>query len=106
MAVRRDHRRPSSREALGAQCRSHLLVYWLPTATDRFYPEFVDELQDGRVVVIEYKSADRSDNADSRQKRNIGNRVAEVSDGRVLFWWAQDASSGNLSSEQTQLVGR
>jgi len=78
--------------------------YWLPTATDRFYPDFIAELTDGRVLVIEYKGADRAENQENREKRNIGNRLAEVSDGRVLFWWAQDAPSGNLSSELTQLV--
>jgi type III restriction enzyme len=80
--------------------------YWLPTSTDRFYPDFVAELNDGRVVVVEYKGADRTDNADSREKRNIGNRLAQVSDGQVLFWWAENAPSGNLSSELTALVER
>ena len=80
--------------------------YWLPTATDRFYPDFIAELTDGRVLVVEYKGADRAENQENREKRNIGNRLAEVSDGRVLFWWAQDAPSGNLSSELTQLVER
>lgn len=80
--------------------------YWLPTATDRFYPDFIAELTDGRVLVVEYKGADRAENQENREKRNIGNRLAEVSDGRVLFWWAQDAPSGNLSSELTRLVER
>jgi type III restriction enzyme len=79
--------------------------YWLPTSTDRFYPDFVSELKDGRLLVIEYKGSDRTDNADSREKRNIGNRLAEVSEGRVLFWWAEDAPAGNLSSELTRVIG-
>lgn len=78
--------------------------YWLPTSTDLFYPDFIAELTDGRVVVIEYKGADRTDNADSVEKRNIGNRLAEVSDGRVLFWWAEDAPAGNLSGDLTRIV--
>jgi len=79
--------------------------YWLPTSTDRFYPDFVAELNDGRILVVEYKGADRADNADSREKRNIGNRLAEISEGRVLFWWAVDAPSGNLSGELTGITG-
>jgi type III restriction enzyme len=56
------------------------------------------------VLVVEYKGADRAENAENREKRNIGERLAEVSDGRVLFWWAQDAESGTLTSELTALV--
>ena len=78
--------------------------YWLPTSTDRFYPDFVAELNDGRVLIVEYKGADRTDNADSREKRNIGQRLEEVSEGQVLFWWAEDARSGNLLRELTALV--
>jgi type III restriction enzyme len=80
--------------------------YWLPTATDRFYPDFIAELNDGRVLVVEYKGADRAENAENREKRNIGERLAEISDGRVLFWWAMDAESGNLTGELTELVSR
>ncbi|MFC7499045.1 DEAD/DEAH box helicase [Enterovirga sp. GCM10030262] len=28
--------------------------YWLPTSTDRFYPDFVVGLEDGRTLVVEY----------------------------------------------------
>lgn len=79
--------------------------YWLPTSTDRFYPDFIAELIDGRILVVEYKGQDRTDNADSHEKHNIGKRLEEVSEGRVLFWWAEDAPSGNLSRELTTIVG-
>ena len=78
--------------------------YWLPTSTDRFYPDFVAELNDGRVLIVEYKGADRTDNADSREKRNIGQRLAEISKGRVLFWWAEDAPSGNLTGDLSNII--
>jgi type III restriction enzyme len=76
----------------------------LPTSTDRFYPDFVAELTDGRILVVEYKGQDRTDNTDSREKRNIGKRLEEVSEGSLLFWWAEDAPSGNLSRELTALT--
>jgi type III restriction enzyme len=79
--------------------------YWLPTSTDRFYPDFVAQLKDGRLLVVEYKGANIADTPDSREKRNIGNRLAEVSDGRVLFWWAEDAPAGNLPSELMRVIG-
>jgi hypothetical protein len=37
--------------------RDERFSFWLPTATDYFYPDFVAELNDGRVLVVEYKGA-------------------------------------------------
>jgi type III restriction enzyme len=53
--------------------------FWLPTSTDRFYPDFVAELFDGRLLVVEYKGADRFSNDDSREKRDIGAVWAKLS---------------------------
>jgi type III restriction enzyme len=33
--------------------------FWLQTPTDRFYPDFICELKDGRFLVVEYKGFDR-----------------------------------------------
>jgi type III restriction enzyme len=33
----------------------HTQSFWLPTATDKFYPDFVAQLADGRLLVVEYK---------------------------------------------------
>jgi type III restriction enzyme len=46
--------------------------FWLQTSTDRFYPDFVCLLNDGRYLVVEYKGEDRWSNDDSREKRIIG----------------------------------
>jgi len=73
--------------------------YSLPTATDLFYPDFVAELTDGRILLIEYKGADRTDNADSREKRNIGARLQEISDGKVVFLWAELDRSGGVGRQ-------
>ncbi|MCC6489055.1 MAG: DEAD/DEAH box helicase family protein [Candidatus Hydrogenedentes bacterium] len=59
--------------------------FWLQTSTDKFYPDFVCRLQDGRILVIEYKGEDRWSNADSREKRNIGELWEERSGGACLF---------------------
>lgn len=59
--------------------------FWLPTATDRFYPDFVAELTDGRLFVIEYKGAQLYNNDDSREKRDIGDVWAAASNGRCIF---------------------
>ncbi len=73
--------------------------YALPTATDLFYPDFVAELTDGRKLIIEYKGADRTDNADSREKRNIGARLQEVSGGSVVFLWAELDRDGGVARQ-------
>lgn len=59
--------------------------FWLQTSTDRFYPDFVCRLRDGRILVVEYKGEDRWSNDDSREKRNIGELWAERSDGSCIF---------------------
>jgi len=59
--------------------------FWLPTSTDRFYPDFVAELHDGRIFVLEYKGAHLSDTADTKEKRNIGELWAAKSGGKGLF---------------------
>ena len=35
----------------------HPNSFWLPTSTDKFYPDFVALLNDGRLLVAEYKGA-------------------------------------------------
>jgi type III restriction enzyme len=59
--------------------------FWLQTSTDRFYPDFVCELTDGRFLVIEYKGFDRWSDDDSKEKRAIGNKWEELSGGQCLF---------------------
>ncbi len=60
-------------------------AFWLPTATDRFYPDFVCKLTDGRIMVVEYKGGDRWSNDDSKEKRILGDLWAGRSGGTCLF---------------------
>ncbi|MEW6487165.1 MAG: DEAD/DEAH box helicase family protein [Thermodesulfobacteriota bacterium] len=57
----------------------------LQTSTDWFYPDFVCQLADGRVLVVEYKGKDRFDTVDSEEKRAIGAVWAGRSGGAGLF---------------------
>jgi len=59
--------------------------FWLPTSTDKFYPDFVAQLKDGRILVVEYKGEDRWSNNDSKEKRLIGEVWEKLSSGRCLF---------------------
>jgi len=59
--------------------------FWLQTITDRFYPDFVCLLNDGRYLVIEYKGEDRWTDNDSREKRALGELWEKRSGGTCLF---------------------
>ena len=67
-------------------------AFWLPTATDYFYPDFVAELIDGRLLVLEYKGADYASNDDSKEKRLVGERWAQTTG--QLFWMAEKTLDG------------
>ena len=60
-------------------------AFWLPTATDYFYPDFVAELQDGRLLVVEYKGDGYATNDDSREKRMVGERWAQTTGQRFVM---------------------
>lgn len=62
--------------------------FWYPTSTDYFYPDFVAELDDGRVLVVEYKGEVYATNDDSREKSQIGHHWEKSSNGRCLFLFA------------------
>ena len=59
--------------------------FWLPTVTDRFYPDFVAQLNDDRLFVVEYKGEHIAESADTREKRTIGELWERHSKGRGLF---------------------
>ncbi|MDT7516052.1 DEAD/DEAH box helicase [Rhodoferax mekongensis] len=81
--------------------------FWLPTATDYFYPDFVAELTDGRVLVIEYKGEPYKTNDDSREKRQVGEQWEKASGGRCLFLFAveTDDLGRSVAQQIAQKVG-
>lgn len=57
----------------------------LPLALGKFYPDFVAELGDGRILVVEHKGQDRATADDAKEKKNIGELWEERSNGKALF---------------------
>ncbi|WP_444548782.1 DEAD/DEAH box helicase [Candidatus Magnetomonas plexicatena] len=74
--------------------------FWLPTSTDRFYPDFVAVLKDGRILVIEYKGAFLADTQDTKEKRNIGELWAAKSGGKSLFLMAEKKNAQGQGLEE------
>ena len=57
----------------------------LATSRGRFFPDFVAELIDGRIAVVEYKGAHLLNDPYEIEKRKIGELWARKSQGRCLF---------------------
>ena len=70
--------------------------FWLPLASGRYYPDFVAELTDGRVALIEYKGAHLS----QIEKRQVGELWARNSQGRAIFSWVTKLRGGLNMAQQ------
>jgi len=79
--------------------------FYLPTATDKFYPDFVAELKDGRILVVEYKGAHLLEAA--KQDRNLGELWEEKSGSQGLFLMAvkKDALGRDVYKQIEDKVG-
>lgn len=68
-------------------------AFWLQTASDKFYPDFVVKLTSGVILAVEYKgqhlSAQRG-NRDSIEKQRIGELWAKRSNGACGFVWVEN----------------
>ena len=64
--------------------------FWLQTASDKFYPDFVALLEDGRILVVEYKGEAYASNDDSKEKKLLGELWADRSGGSCLFLMVDD----------------
>jgi type III restriction enzyme len=73
--------------------------FWLQTASDKFYPDFIALLNDGRVLVVEYKGEAYATNDDSREKEKLGKLWADASDGKCLFVMCVNRQFGMIQRE-------
>ena len=72
----------------------HPASFSLPVVAGRFYPDFVALLNDGRLLVVEYKGAHLAEGPDTAEKRTIGALWERESGGRCLFHMAEKAVDG------------
>ena len=78
----------------------HRDSFWLPTATDKFYPDFVAQLEDGRLLVVEYKGAHIADSSDTAEKRTIGELWQRTSNGKGVFVVVEKSVNGKDMRQQ------
>lgn len=62
----------------------------LPLSPGRFFPDFIAELHDGRIVIAEYKNATLAQAAEEQHKKNVGELWAARSGGNCVFAWVVD----------------
>jgi len=74
-------------------------AFWLPTASDKFYPDFVAQLDDGRVLVVEYKGEQLKDSADTLEKTAVGSAWAKVSGNVFLMAFKQDDQGRDVAAQ-------
>jgi len=86
--------------------REDRFSFWLPTADDYFYPDFVCELIDGRILVVEYKGEPYKTNDDSREKAQIGHQWQHSSGGHCLFLLAikQDDFGRDITQQLNNII--
>ncbi|MXY91672.1 MAG: restriction endonuclease subunit R [Gammaproteobacteria bacterium] len=78
----------------------HDASFWLPTSSGKFYPDFVAMLEDGRLLVVEYKGAHIAEGSDTAEKRAIGELWERKSNGRGVFVLAEKSAVGRDTRTQ------
>ena len=74
--------------------------FWLPTATGKFYPDFVAQMEDERLLVVEYKGEHLADGLDTAEKRAIGELWQRRSNGRGIFVVVEKSVKGRDMRQQ------
>ena len=75
--------------------------YWIPLASGgNFYPDFVVELGDGKILVVEYKGAHLAQAQDAEEKREAGEMIEERGEGKVFFMMPSKQGSGPSVHDQ------
>jgi type III restriction enzyme len=74
----------------------------LQTSKDWFYPDFICQLTDGRVLAVEYKGQHLYDGNDAGEKRAVGAVWAARSGGGCLFAMPTDGDFSVITSAMKQ----
>lgn len=70
--------------------------FWLPKSPGRFFPDFVAELNDGTILVVEYKMGKMANDPEELHKKAVGELWEARSSGRCRFAWVVDRDWSEL----------
>jgi len=65
--------------------REPKLSFWIQTSSDKFYPDFVVKLTNGKVLAIEYKGLNLATTDDTTEKERLGKLWELKSGGQCFF---------------------
>jgi type III restriction enzyme len=74
----------------------------LQTSTDWFYPDFLCQLTDGRVLAVEYKGKHLYDGVDAEEKRAVGAVWESRSGGHCLFVMPTEGEFSSIAETMKQ----
>jgi len=77
----------------------------LPTSSDWFYPDFVAQLDDGRLLVVEYKGKQYEGSKDTQEKEMVGQAWAKISGNLFLMLFKQDGAGRDMRTQLQNLLG-
>ena len=80
--------------------------FWIQTSSDKFYPDFVCQLKNGKFLVVEYKGAFLAENADSREKERLGQLWEAQSLGQCIFRMIKGPGELSKISDAVALASR
>lgn len=77
--------------------------FWIQTSSDKFYPDFVCKLKNGKFLVVEYKGSHLAGNTDTDEKERLGQLWEARSNGQCFFLMIKGT---NEFSKITELVSK
>lgn len=78
-------------------------AFWLPTSSDKFYPDFVAKLKNDRLLVIEYKGQHLLTNEDTKEKHNVGKLWASKS-GNIFLLASENLDGKDFFDQINQVI--
>jgi type III restriction enzyme len=78
----------------------------LPLSPGRFFPDFLAELYDGRIAIVEYKGGYLARGPDELHKKDVGEMWEARSGGKCVFVWVVDRDWATLEERLAAIPAR
>ena len=79
--------------------RKQICSFYLQLSDRKFYPDFICHLNNGRILVVEYKGADRWTSDKAKEDRMIGEVWEKMSDGLCRFVMVKDMDWSKIEAK-------